>query len=378
MSVRSRPPSRSYSPSQDRASFAQERASFATDDRASFSPPDRSSFSSQSRPYSPSQPPPYPPPQVRAYSPSPARASSPARSSKGGYSDCKGGYLDFDDESTYAPSTFRGSWHKPSRSVADLDSLIRDEESLASLPNPRLLSREVERIVGDDNAPHTTEIDTIPCAGLRIMHGPLKGLFAWRLVVRVDHSLSTGAGDGLGAGSSNGAGTGFDSNSMTASSRRTSTSTVWSSSSARSRNTVRSSSANTDTPPDAIVANFVLDTASPYTRVSPETLLALGCAGGMRPGQIAAVTVQGVRTACVVGQPGEANSIGAPFIVDGSLTFYFDHRLDAPVLYVDDENRKPDVSGIPRTIARTFHRSIMRVVNHLHMRSMSLSPLRGT
>lgn len=117
-----------------------------------------------------------------------------------------------------------------------------------STPPARLLSREVERIVGDDNAPHTTEIDTIPCAGLRIMHGPLKGLFAWRLVVRVDHSSSP-AGEGLGAGSSHSAGTGFDSNSMTASSRRTSTSTAWSSSSARSRNTMRSSSANTDTPP---------------------------------------------------------------------------------------------------------------------------------
>ncbi|KAI4517787.1 hypothetical protein K525DRAFT_289232 [Schizophyllum commune Loenen D] len=326
MSVRSRPPSRSYTPSQDRASYSpQDRTSFSPPDHESFFQ-DHASFSSQSRPYSPTQPPPYPPPQVRAYSPSPGRASSPARSSKGGYLDSKGGssdrnggysgfnggYLDFDDESTYAPSTFRGSWHKPSRSVADLDSLIRDEESLASLPNPRLLSREVNRIVGDDNAPHTTEIDTIPCAGLRIMHGPLKGLFAWRLVVRVDPSTSAGPHTGAG----------FDSNSMTASSRRTSTSTAWS---------ARSSTTNTT--PDAIVANFVLDTASPYTRVCPETLLALGYTGGMRPGQIAAVTVQGIRTPCVVGHPGEANSIGAPFIVDGSLTFYFDHRLDAPVLY---------------------------------------------
>ncbi|KAL1717691.1 hypothetical protein EV715DRAFT_274031 [Schizophyllum commune] len=320
MSVRSRSPPRSYTSTHERASYAQERTSFAAEDRTSFSSPDRASFPPQGRPYSPSQLPPYPPPQVRAYSPSPGRASSPARSSKGAYLDDKRGYLDFDDDSTYAPSTFRGSWHKPSRSVADLDSLIRDEETLASLPNPRLLSREVNRIVGDDNAPHTTEIDTIPCAGLRIMHGPLKGLFAWRLVVRVDHSSSSGAGSGAGSSSISGAG--FDSNSMTASSRRTSTSTAWS---------ARSSTTNTT--PDAIVANFVLDTASPYTRVSPETLIALRYTGGMRPGQIAAVTVQGVRTTCVVGHPGEANSIGAPFIVDGSLTFYFDHRLDAPVLY---------------------------------------------
>jgi hypothetical protein len=39
--------------------------------------------------------------------------------------------------------------------------------------------------LGPDNVLQTTEIDTIPCAGVRIPHGPLKGLLAWRLVVRV-------------------------------------------------------------------------------------------------------------------------------------------------------------------------------------------------
>ncbi|KAL1741154.1 hypothetical protein HDZ31DRAFT_46047 [Schizophyllum fasciatum] len=221
----------------------------------------------------------------RSSSPAVVRASSPALS-------VKGGYLDFDDESTYAPSTFRGTWHKPSKSVADLDSLIRDEETIACPPNPRLLAREVNRIVGEDNTPHTTEIDTIPCAGLRIMHGPLKGLFAWRLVVRADGGAVAHSGQ-----------------------------------------TAASSSAFPYGSADAVVANFVLDTASPYTRLAPETLMALRYTGGLRPGQAAAVTVQGVRSACVVGYPGEANSIGAPFVVDGSLTFYFDHRLDAPVLY---------------------------------------------
>ena len=39
--------------------------------------------------------------------------------------------------------------------------------------------------LGPDNIPHTTEIDTVPCAGIRIPHGDLTGLLAWRLVVRL-------------------------------------------------------------------------------------------------------------------------------------------------------------------------------------------------
>ncbi|KAF8167588.1 hypothetical protein B0H34DRAFT_22780 [Crassisporium funariophilum] len=39
--------------------------------------------------------------------------------------------------------------------------------------------------LGPDTTPHSTEIDTVPCAGVRIPHGPLTGLLAWRLVVRL-------------------------------------------------------------------------------------------------------------------------------------------------------------------------------------------------
>ncbi|TRM58994.1 hypothetical protein BD626DRAFT_173987 [Schizophyllum amplum] len=130
------------------------------------------------------------------------------------------------------------------------------------------------------------------------MHGPLKGLFAWRFVVRAEDDVRHPDG--------------------------------------RASTSLRQGVRHQD--PEPIVANFILDTASPHTKVCPETLIALRYNGDMRPGQSATVIVQGVRTPCVVGRPGEANSIGAPFIVDGSLTFYFDHRLDAPVLYVDDEN----------------------------------------
>ncbi|TFK32309.1 hypothetical protein BDQ12DRAFT_521800 [Crucibulum laeve] len=76
-----------------------------------------------------------------------------------------------------------------------------------SLPTPSPSSSrghslaQLEHVLGPD-VPHTTEIDTFPCAGVRLAHGPLAGLVAWRLVVRlpsgekdkfpVVESLSTG------------------------------------------------------------------------------------------------------------------------------------------------------------------------------------------
>lgn len=51
--------------------------------------------------------------------------------------------------------------------------------------------------LGPDNVPHSTEIETIPCSGVRIPFGPLKGLLAWRLVVRAPLTSATkGKGGG--------------------------------------------------------------------------------------------------------------------------------------------------------------------------------------
>jgi hypothetical protein len=49
-------------------------------------------------------------------------------------------------------------------------------------------SLDLANALGPDNSPHTTEIDTMPCAGVRIPTGPLTGLLAWRLVVGVPKS----------------------------------------------------------------------------------------------------------------------------------------------------------------------------------------------
>lgn len=49
-------------------------------------------------------------------------------------------------------------------------------------------SLDLANALGPDNSPHTTEIDSMPCAGVRIPTGPLAGLLAWRLVVGVPKS----------------------------------------------------------------------------------------------------------------------------------------------------------------------------------------------
>lgn len=49
--------------------------------------------------------------------------------------------------------------------------------------HPFTSSTQLAAALGPDNVPYTTEIATIPCAGVRISHGSLTGLLAWRLVV---------------------------------------------------------------------------------------------------------------------------------------------------------------------------------------------------
>ncbi len=77
-----------------------------------------------------------------------------------------------------------------------------------------------------------------------------------------------------------------------------------------------------------------------------------------------ALRIQGIRTKCVIAHEGEAGRLCGQFLSSGSLTLYFDTKLDAPVLYgehlqlrkcyrysslaVADDN--PDAASIPRTI----------------------------
>ncbi|KAJ3504798.1 hypothetical protein NLJ89_g7751 [Agrocybe chaxingu] len=69
---------------------------------------------------------------------------------------------------------------KPQLAVVD----DRLDSAFTSLQQPFTTTTQLEMVLGPDNAPHSTEIETIPCAGVRIPYGPLSGLMGWRLVVR--------------------------------------------------------------------------------------------------------------------------------------------------------------------------------------------------
>ncbi|KAJ7616305.1 hypothetical protein DFH06DRAFT_109470 [Mycena polygramma] len=147
---------------------------------------------------------------------------------------------------------------------------------------------ELNRVVGADLMKPMNDIQGIPCAGVRISHGILSGLMAWRFVVRLGGA---------------------------------------------------------DSP--AVVANFILDTGSKDTYVPPVVLDALGYRGKLNPGAEVTLRLQGVKTKCIVAHPEDAGRLGISFTTAGSLTYYFDEGLTAPVLY-DGSGERP--ANVPRTI----------------------------
>jgi len=48
---------------------------------------------------------------------------------------------------------------------------------------------ELNRVIGSDMTEPMTAIHSIPCAGVRITHGPLTGLMAFRFFVQLDGSI---------------------------------------------------------------------------------------------------------------------------------------------------------------------------------------------
>ncbi|KAJ3913209.1 hypothetical protein F5877DRAFT_28301, partial [Lentinula edodes] len=103
----------------------------------------------------------------------------------------------------------------------------------------------------------------------------------------------------------------------------------------------------------AIVGNFILDTGSAKSVVSQDALRALKYRGKFNPGAEVTLRIQGVRTQCLVARLGEASTLGGQFMTSGNLTFYFDNKMNAPVLYVGDEANERPTSDIPRTVAST-------------------------
>ncbi|KAJ7690024.1 hypothetical protein B0H14DRAFT_2420558 [Mycena olivaceomarginata] len=150
---------------------------------------------------------------------------------------------------------------------------------------------ELSRVIGADMMTPMNEISSIPCAGVRISHGHLSGLMAWRFVLRLD-----------GSGSKR-----------------------------------------------SVVTNFILDTGNKDTYIPPEALTALGYRGKMKTGAEVTLRVQSVKTKCIVAGPDDAGRIGLSFMTAGALTYYFDAGLVAPVLYgASCFGERP--SNVPRTI----------------------------
>ncbi|KAJ6538104.1 hypothetical protein B0H19DRAFT_1181717 [Mycena capillaripes] len=158
---------------------------------------------------------------------------------------------------------------------------------------------EINRVTGADMMKPVNEIDTIPCAGVRISHGPLAGRMAWRLVVQLDSSNT------------------------------------------QSRSKLPSAARA------SVVTNFILDTWSEESYVPPDALVALGYRGRMSPGSEVILLIQRVKTKCLVASPEEAGRLGLSFLTAGSLKYYFDASLIAPVLY-DGSSECP--SHVPQTI----------------------------
>lgn len=168
--------------------------------------------------------------------------------------------------------------------------------------------------------PTGTEICTIPCAGVRIASGKLLGLMGWRLVVELDDENPEEDAKG----------------------RQGST---W----LRKRKEKGKFKENRL----SVVSNFILDTGSSKSVVAQEMLRALGYQGRYNrasyvfilsklisyailsfiAGAGVNLRIQGIRAQCTVAHLGEASKLGSQFMTSGNLTFYFDSKLNAPVLY---------------------------------------------
>ncbi|KAJ6449781.1 hypothetical protein C8R45DRAFT_1044428 [Mycena sanguinolenta] len=192
-----------------------------------------------------------------------------------------------DASSTLSPSIPSRKGYRSSISSTVKASILddtRDPRSVVYIPR-RI---ELNRVVGADMLKPMSEINSIPCAGVRISHGPLAGLMAWRFIIQLD-----------GSGS------------------------------------------------NSIVTNFILDTGNKDSYVPPIALTALGYRGLMSPGAEVTLRIQGIKTKCIVAHPEDAGRVGLSFTGAGSLTYYFDSGLVAPVLY-DGSGERP--ANVPRTI----------------------------
>ncbi|KAF8913160.1 hypothetical protein CPB84DRAFT_1957528 [Gymnopilus junonius] len=260
--------------------------------------------------------------------------------------------------------------------------------------HPLTTATQLSRALGPDNTPHFTEIDTIPCAGVRIPQGSLTGLLAWRLVVR---KLAPTKGKR----------TWWNNKAMSVSESRRKSYAVPPPSSPGSQQTsalvstlslplthakTLSSTSGPDPaldlghpysavlsalPPsegslakapsaDGVVTNFILDTSLPYSIISPDTLMALGYPPNRIPpisrsnphvpdweedqDNVITLSVQGITTRLRIARLGEASRLGVQFLQDAGVSLFFpvDGEGVGPVLYLESARL---MKGVPRTIS---------------------------
>ncbi|KAJ7714151.1 hypothetical protein B0H16DRAFT_530495 [Mycena metata] len=137
--------------------------------------------------------------------------------------------------STFLPSVSSRKGHRKYKSSSG--SSYRSSSMSEDVPDATLRSgipkrSELNRVIGADMMKPTTELHGIPCAGVRITHGTLSGLMAWRFFVQLDHKVN---------------------------------------------NKSKSDSSVHMYP--AVITNFILDTGNPNSYVPAEALAALGYRG---------------------------------------------------------------------------------------------------
>ncbi|TFK70250.1 hypothetical protein BDN72DRAFT_551809 [Pluteus cervinus] len=173
-----------------------------------------------------------------------------------------------------------------------------DDVRFKSTHQDRFSRADLSEAIGEECLVHTTEIESMPCAGIWIRYGHLRGVVAWRFVVQL---YKTSLIDYLCA--------------------------------------------------PHIIGNFILDTRARNSIIAPEILAALKFKGNAQPGQPVMLVIQGIAIQCVVGEYGEASVLSSDFLIAGGLVLYFDTALNAPVLYF--KSGKPP-ENIPHTVSRPY------------------------
>lgn len=246
--------------------------------------------------------------------------------------------------------------------------------SQAPIPALTTIS-QLAYVLGPDNIPHTTEIDTVPCAGIRIPNGALTGLLAWRLVVRLppttkanrrwrdNHTDRRNSAPIVNFQHYTGAPIPYNPFASTSAfslplftqalsphdfdQKVGLTSAILTEQPHISKTHPQSISQiqprpqlGQNSPPlsNALAVNFILDTSLPYSIISRDTLTTLGYPlphiANLSPTMVT-LSVQNIPTRFHIARHNEASRLGVQFLHDAGVSVFFpkDGEGVGPVLY---------------------------------------------